>query len=88
MLQYVDDTVLMIECYDAYILNFKFLMYYFEWMSGLKINYHKSEVFLLGVDSLEAQGVANMLNCKLGQLPLTYLGIAIGDKEVRKKSRR
>lgn len=48
LLQYADDTILMVECNDEYILNLKFLLYCFEWMSGLKINFHKSEVFIVG----------------------------------------
>ena len=76
----------MIECNDEYILDLKFLLYCFEWMSGLKINYHKSEVFVVGVDNSEAQRVVNMFNCKLGQFPLTYLGVSIGDRLVREKA--
>ena len=30
------------------IVNMKFLLYCFEWMTGLKINYHKSEVIAFG----------------------------------------
>ena len=75
LLQYADDTVLLIEHDDSYILNLKFLLYCFEWTSGLKINYHKSEVYVIGVDKQEAIKTANMFNCKLGKFPLTYLGI-------------
>lgn len=86
LLQYADDTVLMIECEENYILNLKFLLYCFECMSGFKINYHKSVVFVLGVDDMEAIRVSNNFNCKLGQLPLTYLGIDIGDRQLTKKA--
>lgn len=54
LLQYTDDTILMIECEEVYILHLKFLLYCFEWLSGLKINYHKSEVYVLGVEKEEA----------------------------------
>lgn len=86
MLQYADDTVLMIECSDKYILHMKFLLYCFEWISGLKINYHKSEVFVMGVNRSESLRVANMLDCRLGTLPLNYLGFVIGDKVVMSQS--
>lgn len=86
LLQYADDTVLMLECDDKSILNLKFLLYYFEWMSGLKINCHKSEVFVLGVDQLEALKISSKFNCKLGVLHLTYLGIEIGDRHINKKA--
>lgn len=61
------------------IINLKFLSYCFEWLTGLKINYHKSEVLVLGVTTEEQLRVANMLNCQVGKLPMTYLGIPILD---------
>ena len=51
-------------------------------MSGLKINYHKSEIFALGVSKEEACKVANIFDCHLANLPMTYLGIVVGDKHV------
>lgn len=55
-------------------------------MSGLKINYHKSEVIVFGVEQEEQMRIANMLNCKVGTLPMTYLGIPISDKNLGAKS--
>lgn len=74
-LQHVDDIVIMMSCDDKTMTTTKFLLYCFEWMSGLKINYHKSEVLAFGVDEDEQWRIANMLNCKVGKLPMTYLGI-------------
>ena len=79
LLQYADDTIIMMENTDANILHMKFLLYCFESMSGMKINYHKSEVVVLGCDQREQERVANMLNCRLGALPMNYLGVPIGD---------
>ena len=76
----------MMELKEDYILHMKFLLYCFEWMSGLKINYYKSEVFVVGVNQEDAQSVANKLDCNLGKFPLTYLGIAIGDKDLKGKA--
>lgn len=47
-LQYADDTVLCIEHDPEKALNLKLLLYIFELMSGLKINFTKSEVFVIG----------------------------------------
>ncbi|KAK1694221.1 hypothetical protein QYE76_010918 [Lolium multiflorum] len=47
-LKYADDTLILIQGSDEDIANLKFLLMCFEDMSGLKINYHKSEVFVLG----------------------------------------
>ena len=74
ILQYADDTILLMENTTTNILHIKFLLYCFEQMSGMKINYHKSEVIVLGVEKDEQQRIANLFNCKLGSLPITYLG--------------
>jgi hypothetical protein len=47
-LQYADDTIIFLSLEEQTILNTKFLLYCFEDMSGLKINYQKSEVFVVG----------------------------------------
>jgi hypothetical protein len=62
--------------------NVKFMLYCFGWMSGLKINYHKSEVYPMGLSESEQNEVANMLNCKVGCLPMVYLGIPVSDKHL------
>jgi hypothetical protein len=49
-LQYDDDTVLFIEKTERAVVTFKFLMYWYETMSRLRINYQKSENFAFGVD--------------------------------------
>jgi hypothetical protein len=51
-------------------------------MSGLKINYHKSEVIVTG-QSVEIQHrVDDMLNCKLGAFPFVYLGLPISERKL------
>lgn len=47
-IQYADDTILMTDGSDSSITNLKIVLYCFEWLSGLKINYHKSEVLFFG----------------------------------------
>jgi hypothetical protein len=48
-LQYTDDTILLLELDDNSIANLKFLLIAFEILSGLKINFLKSEVIIMGV---------------------------------------
>jgi hypothetical protein len=43
-----DDTVICLETDEDSIANTKFILYYFKNMSDLEINYHKSEVIVLG----------------------------------------
>ena len=47
-LQYADDTVLCIEHDPDKAVNLKLLLYIFELMCGLKINFQKSEILTMG----------------------------------------
>jgi hypothetical protein len=47
-LQYVDDTIFFMEHDLQNALNMKLILCIFEQLSGLKINFHKSEVFYFG----------------------------------------
>jgi hypothetical protein len=58
-LQYADDTIIMIQDGDEQLANLKFILMCFEDMSGLKINYHKSEVIVMGRSPERQQRVAD-----------------------------
>ena len=81
-LQYADDTIILIQNEELDIANLKFLLLCFEDMSGLKINFHKSEVFVLDEPLQEQQRIAHMFNCKLGEFPFLYLGLPISDRKL------
>lgn len=84
-LQYADDTVLFIQNTDSNIVNLKFLLFCYEEMSGMKINYNKSEVFTIGIDAEESEHIANAFNCKVGKFPMKYLGLPISYKRLSKE---
>src|SRR3954463_10064845 len=48
ILQYVDDTILFMEHDLDKAVNLKLKLSAFEQLSGLKINFHKSELFCFG----------------------------------------
>jgi hypothetical protein len=79
-LQYADDTLILIQHDEEQLINLKFLLLCFEEMSGLKINYIKSEEIVLGQPREVQERVADLLNCKLGAFPFTYLGMPISDR--------
>ena len=79
-LQYADDTIIMIQQDDLAIANLKFMLLCFESMSGLRINFHKSEVLVLGASTDEQTRVAQMINCRQGSFPFTYLGLPISNR--------
>jgi hypothetical protein len=79
-LQYANDTILLLDLDDRSIANLKFILIAFKILSGLKINYLKSEVIVMGAPSSEQARVAQALNCKEGKFPFTYLGFPMSDR--------
>src|SRR5438034_94826 len=78
ILQYADDTILFMEHDLEKARNMKLLLCAFEQISGLKINFHKSELFCFGEAQESAKTYMELFECKHGDLlPLKYLGIPI-----------
>jgi len=48
ILQYADDTVIFMSHDVKKAVNIKLVLTTFEQLSGLKINFHKSEIFCFG----------------------------------------
>ena len=48
VLQYADDTIIFMENNFDQAINMNLLLCAFEQLSGLKINFHKSELFCFG----------------------------------------
>jgi hypothetical protein len=83
-LQYADDTVVMIQMDEESLVNLKLVLYCFESMSGMKINYHKSELFVVGWDLEMQREIAGKFNCKLDSFPMCYLGIPLHTRRLKK----
>lgn len=82
-LQYADDTFILIRNDPMDIVSLKFLLMCFEAMSGLKINFEKSDIIVMGCD-LEAQlRSTHMMNGRLRAIPMTYPGLPISDYGLR-----
>jgi hypothetical protein len=77
ILQYADDTILFMEHDLEKAKNLKLILSAFEKLSGLKINFHKSELFCFGEAHDEASLYAELFGCGIGQFPISYLGIPI-----------
>jgi hypothetical protein len=72
----------MVEGNEQSITYMKFILYCFELLSGLRINYKKSEAYVFGMEEEEKVKITNMLNCRLGEMTLKYLGIPISDTKL------
>jgi hypothetical protein len=53
-------------------------------MSGLKINFTKSELISLNISNQDRHHLANILGCKVSTLPITYLGTPLHWKIIKK----
>ena len=74
--------MILIQNDELAITNLKFLLFCFELISGMKINYHKSEVIVIGVPTTEQARVARLLNCQEGKFPFTYLGFPMSNHKL------
>jgi hypothetical protein len=77
ILQYADDTILGMENDEEKARNIKLLLYMYEQMVGLKINFEKSEVLVVGGDNEIALSYAYLFNCWIGLFHIRYLGVPI-----------
>jgi hypothetical protein len=55
----------------------KLILSSFEQLSGVKINFHKNELFCFGETQDEGNLYAERFGCRLGQFLISYLGIPI-----------
>ena len=83
-LQYADDIVIFVRNTQPTLRNLKFILYCYESMSGMKINYEKSEVFVVGIADTEHIKIAEFFGCKVGAWPMTYLGMPVSDINITK----
>jgi hypothetical protein len=85
ILQYADDTILFLEHDIAKAVNMKLILAFFEQLSGLKINYHKSELYCFGKAVEVRDQYRNIFGCEIGSLPFKYLGIPIHYRKLLNK---
>jgi hypothetical protein len=74
ILQYADDTVLFLDHDLEQAKNLKLLLCAFEQLSGLKINFHNSEIFCYGAAKEMQDIYTDLFGCNAGEYPFTYLG--------------
>jgi len=84
-LQYADDAILFLEDDLVKANNLKQVFWAFENLSGLKINFHKSELFCFGKTKEKANDYVSLFGCKEGTMPFKYLVIPISHRKISKK---
>ena len=76
-LLFADDTLVLCDANLGQILFLQLVLFWFELVSGLKINMGKPELVHVGVVPYIANMV-NVLACKQGSFPMKYLGLPLG----------
>lgn len=62
--------------------NTKFLLYLYEAMSGLKINFLKSEIVMVNGHNTISEQYADIFYCQIGMFPIKYLGVPVGPSKL------
>ena len=85
VLQYTDDTIICLKDDFEIARNMKLLLYLYEQMSGLKVNFSKSEVLLVNGDEHKAMQLAELSNCQTRLFPVKYLGVPVSPNRLHIK---
>jgi hypothetical protein len=84
-LQYADDTILFSDTNYTHLRNLKSVLAIFEQISGMRINFHKSELVPLNLDPDETHDIAHIFSCPVGTFPIRYLGVPLHFKKLRRE---
>ena len=76
-LLFVDDTLVLCDANLGQILFLQLVLFWFEVVSGLKINMGKSELVPVGVVP-NIVDMVDVLGCKQGSFLMKYLGLPLG----------
>ena len=68
--------------------NLKLFLCAFEQLSGLKINFHKSEIFCFGAAKEMESYYTSLFGCNIGEYPFRYLGIPMHHRQLLNSEER
>jgi hypothetical protein len=79
ILQYVDDTLLIMQADSSQLLVLKEALDNFSRSTGLYVNYHKSCLLPINISYDQATSLAQAFGCNVQGMPFTYLGLPFGN---------
>ena len=83
-LQYVDDTVILLQYSPKNLRNVRLVLSCYEAMSGMKISFEKSEIFTIGLPQEDQKLAAACLGYKIGVFPIKQLGMPMSSLKISK----
>ncbi|GKV47995.1 hypothetical protein SLEP1_g54839 [Rubroshorea leprosula] len=85
LLQFADDTIIMGKADTENIFMVKTILRWFELMSGLQINFSKSNIYGYNLPVRWVEGSASMMRCGVGKSHFSYLGMPVDGNPGNKK---
>ncbi|KAJ9680073.1 hypothetical protein PVL29_019377 [Vitis rotundifolia] len=77
-LQFADDTIFFSNTREEELQTLKSLLLVFGHISGLKVNFDKSNIYGINFDQNHLSRLAELLDCKASSWPILYLGLPLG----------
>lgn len=77
VLQYADDTLIVLPPDAAQLQTLKHILLQFSAATGLTINFHKSTFAPIHVDPELSSSLADILGCPVATFPQSYLGLPL-----------
>lgn len=78
--QYADDTMFIVDRGKENASAIRWILKNFELASGLSVNFDKCWAFGVNMDRDEVAEMVEWLGCKVGALPIPYLGLKVGGR--------
>jgi hypothetical protein len=83
IIQYADDTLLIMQACPRQLLCLKRILETFAQSTGLRVNLAKSCLLPINVSKEKVTLLAGLFGCKLETFPFTYLGLPLGLSRLR-----
>lgn len=78
IIQYADDTILVLPAEEKQLTHLKEILHLYASSTGLKINFHKSNLVPINIEADRAKELADIFGCAVASMPFTYLGLPLG----------
>lgn len=78
LLQFADDTLFLCDGKESSVWCIKAILRSFEMVSGLKVNFAKSNVVGINIEERVIRGISHFLACNVGSVPFKFLGVPVG----------
>ncbi|KAJ4751417.1 RNA-directed DNA polymerase (reverse transcriptase)-related family protein [Rhynchospora pubera] len=86
LFQYADDTLIFSTTKGSAASSLKLLLCIFAEVSGLSINFTKSNLVPINLSDAHSSALASTFLCSISNLPLAYLGLQLSHKTPDKSS--